>query len=275
MKHLFLAGAAALVSGVVHAGIIEFNMTSTVEYAANPASAATPYFLAIGDSVALTMRYDSTAPGVIESPFSKTYANAITYFGLTISRGGTDLYSGAVTGNFGQVRVENRTAAGYYDRIDFNVFSDPATYHYMAPPGTNAMPWLPAHNGQGDTGYGAMIFHFFRIAFTTTDQTVLASTDLPADAGWSSLLSPQPWVAPWGVYWQFERPQSYWPNQIVFGTFGRSHGGSETTMGVREYVPALPGGGGSAPVPEHGPGAVAAGLAIACLAAVRRLAARA
>lgn len=208
------AGLIALTSiaGSANATIMELQMKGYVG-GVTSGSQVGPY-LAAGDLATLTLRYDTSVAATGTYGASTYYNNAITYFGVDLTRGGTSVFSGNVSSSgFGQIRVTDNITSGtgdHYDGLNFNLQELRFPPYDAYPSGTtqaNAVPGvLDAVN---DPTYGNLILSNFGINFFTIDDTYLSSEALPTLAdfnnpGGGDLFEPKLGNILFGARWRWE-----------------------------------------------------------------------
>jgi hypothetical protein len=235
-------------------------------------------YMAPGDLATLTVRYDTDTPLSQTFGSASLYKNAITYFSFEVSRGGSQLYFGAVSGNFGQVDVFDTATSGGHDRLTFRLFNDQVDYPSGTRNGTVPMGTLSPLYQTGDPLYDEIAFRDFRMHFHMLDETVLSDEDLPTDqdlavAGLSTPFVPVNGNTPWSGYWEFTNPA------VTLGRLGSFGPGTvrdaSTYPLTTSVAPANGGGtgggttGGSDAIPE--PASLPLMLAgLAGLAGIRR-----
>jgi len=205
---LAVAGASlALSIGAAHASIVELSMTTGIN--ATTHNTVYPY-MAPGDTVTLTVRYDTDT--VSSGAFGGTtlYKNAITYFGFEIERAGVTTYSGGVSGAFGQVQISDNAgpAGNQYDGMTFRIFDDQVDYPSGTRSGTTPAGAIMPVFETGDTEYGYLFFRDFLMHFTIEDESVLGSEALPTAEQLMvygvSPFGPHNGTTPWSGVWEFE-----------------------------------------------------------------------
>ena len=239
---LAVAGASlALSIGAAQASIVELSMTTGVSGTTH--NTVRPY-MAPGDIVTLTVRYNTEAASSGAFGATTLYKNAITYFGFEIERAGVTTYSGSVSGAFGQVQIGDNTgaAADPYDTMTFRMFDDQVDYPSGTRTGTTPADAIMPVFETGDSEYGYLFFHDFTMHFTIEDESVLGSEALPtADqlmVYGVSPFGPHNGTTPWSGVWEFENRLHVLGGMGSFGP-GAPREGEEYSFAssVSEYTP--------------------------------------
>lgn len=226
----FALGIAAIgFCSTSQAAIIELKMSAPIWGDINLGNGTTHTtvrpFMQSQDIGQFVIRYDTATAAATTYPQSTSYNGAVTYFNFSLIRGGTELYSGTSTGNFGIVNVSN----GGVDNISFALFSDYDRYNDVVagtvPNISTIMPDLsPVYDTNKPNGYGDLFFNYFKLQFHAVDGSLWSDTDLPdmddlTLAGGASPFVPRYGNTPWSGQWEF-REHAPSTNLGIIGTFG-------------------------------------------------------
>lgn len=204
LKHsLCLAGMAGMLSSAALAApSYELTMSAPIAGVTTNFNFNQTAWLRPGDLATFTVRYGANNTPDATVGAQVIYKNAINYFSVEITRGGTQTYLGEANGNFGQISLFDNVSNAYdliVVRFLDSTLSAPYAYPVGTQVGTTPAPALsPVVTPAGQ--FGNMVLNNFVLRFTTVDTTAFATTALPTALS-SSDFGPQGSTGPFGGFW--------------------------------------------------------------------------